>query len=296
MTHLKSTLPRLSAVAVTLAWVAGVAACSNNASPANAPNAPRTAPTFSAYGPALGEGAGYSAGPSTEATPGEVGRMPPPMPQPVAIGPKVVATGNPPVAASSVPAPVTWGVGSESAAMGVTNQMGGATDVSSLNDAQFAAVVQAINQSEIQEAQLAMSKATSADTKRFARDMATGHRTMETKLDALFAHLQITPSDNAISNQIKSDAQTEMQALQAMRGKDFDRDYIDTQVTNHNKALELLDRITPNVKSSELRTALTNARTGVETHLREAERIQQSLQKGTANTQPGASSAAENTP
>jgi putative membrane protein len=294
MRHLKSTLASLSTV-LSLAGAAGAASCSSSASHANAPVA-SSAPTFNAPPLAMGQGDGSMSGPSSETIPPASAQpRQPPAPATAEVGTRMVPTGN--SSAGTPGAPVTWGVGSESAAaMGVTNQMGGATDVSSLNDAQYAAVIQAVNQSEIQEALLAIGKATSPDAKRFARDMAFAHRNLENKLNGLLSNLELTPSENAISNQIKSDAQNEMQTLQTMRGKDFDRDYIDMQVTNHNKALELLDRIAPNVKSDELRIALTRVRPSIEDHLRQAERVQQSLQKGSTNVQPGSYGVPEKTP
>ena len=291
MRHLKSTLARLSTAAAVLA----AAACgSNPTSAANSPSGARPASTYSPYGPALGEGAGYTPGPSTQATPGSVGLRPPPMPSPVEMGPASPALQDPAAAMGSTGgapvAPVTWGGGaSDSGQVGVTNQMANEVDLTTLSDAQFASVVQVVNDGEIQEAQLAISKAASPDVKRFARDMATAHRDMQNKMTTLLGRLQITPSDNAVSNQLKSDTQSELSALQTLRGKDFDRDYIDAQVRNHNKALELFDRITPSVKNSELKAALTTTRPKIEAHLREAERVQLALQKGTANPQPGSS-------
>ncbi len=290
MRHLKSTLATLSTAAVF-----GVAGCSNTPS-ANAPSGARPASTYSQYGPAMGDGAGYSAGPSTEAMPGSVGRPPPPMPTPVEMGAASPALEDPAAVAAATGAttgaPVTWGSPPDTTTttttqVGVTNQMGGMVDLSTLNDAQFAAIVQAINAGEIQEGQLAMSKATTPDVKRFAKDMVIAHRDMQTKMTTLLGRLQITPSDNAVSNQMRSDTQGEISTLQTMRGKDFDRDYIDAQVRNHNKALELLDHITPSVKDSELKAALTATRPKVEAHLREAERVELTLEKGTASPQPG---------
>jgi putative membrane protein len=142
-----------------------------------------------------------------------------------------------------------------------------------------------LNQGEIEEAQVALTKSTSPETKKFAREMATAHHDMQDKTTALLGRLQIVPSDNAVSNQLKSDTQSEIETLQGLRGKDFDRDYVDAQVRNHNQALELLDRMTPNVKNTEFKTALMADRAKVEAHLREAERTQQALQKGTTNPQ-----------
>lgn len=166
-----------------------------------------------------------------------------------------------------------------------SSSMGGTMDVSSLNDAQLAAVVNALNQGEIQEAQLAQSKAQSADVKRFAMHMATAHQSMLMKDQTLFSQLQITPSDNSVSQELQSDAQNQLSTLQSMRGKDFDRDYIDAQVKAHNQALELLDRMIPNARNAQLKAALEAVRPKIQEHLQEAERAQQKLQQGATNRQ-----------
>lgn len=177
--------------------------------------------------------------------------------------------------------------------MGSTNTMGssgmggGTMDVSSLNDAQLAAVLQAINQGEIQSAQLAQQKAASPDVKHFARDMLNSHRSMMNEQQSTLSQAQITPSDNAVSQQLRTDAQSEQSTLEGMRGRDFDREYIDDQIKDHNKALELIDRILPNVKNPQLKTQLQNAKPKIEHHLREAERVQQKLQQGSTNQQGG---------
>jgi putative membrane protein len=166
-----------------------------------------------------------------------------------------------------------------------TTMGGGSTDVSSFDDAQLAAVVQALNMDEMQSAQLAESKASSPDVKKFARDIMTQHRDMQNRANAVFSRVQITPNDNAVSTQLKTDAQSEMSTLQGMRGKEFDREYMDGQVRDHNHLLELVDRMTPNAKSPELKAELQSMRTKIEAHLRQAERIQQTLQKGTTSKQ-----------
>jgi putative membrane protein len=277
MTHFKSSLPKVSALAIVL----GAAACgSTQPSPANsASNAQAAPPAISPYGEPMGQSDNTPSS-SMERTPGHE-----PYLTPSAISNNAPATGTTGGSGDVGTAIETWGGASHQESVGVTNEMG--ADVSGLNDAQFATVVQAINQSEIQEAQLALTKAATPDVVRLARDMMTAHRDMEKKTASLLARLQMSPSDNAVSNQIRTDSQNEMSTLQGMRGKDFDRDYVDAQVRNHNKALELLDRITPNVKNPDLKDALTHDRSKVEGHLREAERVQETVQKGATNPQPG---------
>jgi len=291
MKHLKNTLSSVPRAALAMVVLSAAACSASNPKQANVPS--QSVPTLTLYGSTSGQDGQYVAGASPVTTEANREVKTPASSAGSAADTKV----PPPVITSGGNNPTdTWGHGvtgaprDDSNDIGSTNTMGAESgaimDVSTLNDAQLAAIVGAINQGEIQESQLAVNKATAADVKRFARDMSTAHREMQAKSTALLSRLQITPADNAVSNQLKSDTQNELSTLQTMRGKDFDRDYIDAQVRNHNKALELLDRITPNVKNAELKAALTNDRPKVEAHLREAERVQQSLQKGTTNAQP----------
>jgi len=178
--------------------------------------------------------------------------------------------------------------------MGAPSAMGGSMDVSTLGDGQLAAVVQAIHQDQMQEAQLAEQRATSPELKRYARDMVTSHRNIMNENQSLLSQAQITPSDNAVSQQLRTDAQNEMSTLEGLRGRDFDREYLDSQIRDHNKAIELVDRIIPNIKNPQLKAHLQNVRTRLEGHLREAERIQQKMQQGSTNKQPSDKSQPRN--
>jgi len=170
--------------------------------------------------------------------------------------------------------------------MGAPSTMGGSMDVSSLGDGQLAAIIQAIHQDQMQEAQLAEQRATSPELKRYARDMVTSQRNIMNENQSVLSQAQITPSDNAVSQQLRTDAQNEMSTLEGLRGRDFDREYLDDQIRSHNKALELVDRIIPNIKSPQLKAHMQSVRTRLEGHLREAERIQQKMQQGSTNKQP----------
>jgi putative membrane protein len=167
------------------------------------------------------------------------------------------------------------------------SMMGGSMDVSTLTDAQLAAVLQAINTGEIQQAQLAESRAQSPEVKRLAQHMMTAHQNIQAKGQAMLSRLQITPSDNAVSQQIQTDAQNDLSSLQSMRGREFDRDYVQGQIKAHNQAIEMIDRMIPTAKSPEFKTELMNLRPKLQAHLQEAERVQAAMQKGTTNKQGG---------
>ena len=293
MNHLHSSLSKLAVVASVL----GLAACgSSNQSQANAPKSAQTTPSTSEqYGTPMGQpGASETAPPSgtSQPSPETAGGA-------ESYGSQGAGSGT--MDTSGPPARSTMGGGSgggqsrtesggsqysTSGTTGATNTMGGSTDVSSLSDAQFAGVLQTISQGRIQESLLGQNKGSTADVKRFAREMVASHRAVQNKESALFARLQLTPTDSAVSNQIKSDTQNDVSNLQSMHGKDFDRVFMDSQVRQLNSALELIDRIMPDVHSSELKTELQNVRTKVDAHLKDAERVQTTLGQGKTNASP----------
>jgi putative membrane protein len=294
MNHFKSSLSTVGAVAVLL----GTVACGESQQqPAQAPvgstteyaqqspPAPSPEPTGQ-YGSAMGQPqeaapaqppmTGASGQLNPQSGQGQMGQPSDQTPQPQ-YGQQY---GTPPPSQGSPP---PMGGGSQ---MGAPSAMGGSMDVSSLGDGQLAAVIQAIHQDQMQEAQLAEQRATSPELKRYARDMVTSHRNIMNENQSVLSQAQITPSDNAVSQQLRTDAQNEMSTLEGLRGRDFDHEYLDSQIRDHNKAIELVDRIIPNIKSPQLKAHLQNVRMRLEGHLREAERIQQKMQQGSTNKQP----------
>jgi putative membrane protein len=302
MNHFKSSLSTVGAVALVL----GTVACAESPQqPANAPvgttteyaeQTPSPGPAGPAttgaqqsgqYGSAMGQpqeappapqpppasmGGGGASGQLNPPQQGQMGQMGQPSEQtPQQVG---VPGQSPTTGGGQMGAPST---------MGAT---GGSMDVSTLNDAQLAAVVQAIHQDQLQEAQLAEQRAASPEVKRYARDMVNAHRNVMNENQSVLSQAQITPSDNAISQQLRTDSQNEMSTLEGLRGRDFDREYLDDQIRDHNKALELVDRIVPNIKNPQLKAHLQHARMRLEAHLREAEKLQQKMQQGSTSKQP----------
>jgi putative membrane protein len=288
MNHFRSSLSKMSPVALVL----GLAACGGSNQPqATAPVGayvqPQATATPEQYGSAMGQAAPstgeYGATPST---PGAPGAMPTPEQgvQQMPSGSQYGTQGQP---GQGMPGAATGGMtGGPPGMTGSPSPMGGGSmDVSALNDAQLAAVILAIEQSAGQEAQLAVTKAMTPEVKRLAEHLSASHQQMIPKTQATFTRLQITPAENAVSQQLSSDGQTEVAALQTMGGRDFDREYLVAQIKGHNQAIELVDRMIPNVRNPELKMELQNLRPKLEAHLREAERVQSMMQKGSPSRQ-----------
>lgn len=172
-----------------------------------------------------------------------------------------------------------YGAAGSGAQYGATNTMGALPDASGLNDAQIAAVMVSINQGEIDNGQLAEVRAFSPAVRNFAQHMVTSHTAMLSHDQSIFSRGHIVPSDNAVSNELKSGAQNQLSTLQSAHGRDFDRQYIDDQVSGHQEVLKLLDQLIANAKSDDLKANLQASRAKVEDHLRMAKSVQQGLQR-----------------
>jgi putative membrane protein len=158
-------------------------------------------------------------------------------------------------------------------------------DATKLGDAQVAGVVVALNSTEIEEAELAGARATSSDVRSFAGGMSKAHRAMLDDGRRLFEKEKITPTDNAVSNGLRTKATTQLASLEGLKGTAFDGAYVDDQVQAHQGALALIDQMMPNVSDNKLRSALEDARKKVEEHLHHAQKVQRGLQLGSTNMQ-----------
>ena len=89
---------------------------------------------------------------------------------------------------------------------------------------------------------------------------------------------KMSPSDNAVAMQLKSDAQSTMDSLKTMSGADFDKAYMDSQVKMHQQVLDLIDnKLIPAAKDADLKTELQTIRPKIAEHLKMATEIQASL-------------------
>ncbi len=82
------------------------------------------------------------------------------------------------------------------------------------------------------------------------------------------------------SESLESDAQVATRTLRAETGADFDKDYVDTQVREHQATLDTLDqKLIVNATSPDLKAYLVEVRAAVAAHLQHAQELQKDLQK-----------------
>jgi putative membrane protein len=88
----------------------------------------------------------------------------------------------------------------------------------------------------------------------------------------------VTPEPNETSRSLTAGGEQTRSSLQAKSGAEFDRAYIDNEVTYHQTVLDALDKtLIPNAQNAELKNMLVTTRPAFEAHLNMAKEVQSSL-------------------
>lgn len=157
------------------------------------------------------------------------------------------------------------------------------------SDAEILSVVMAVNDGEVQMAEMAKKSADSADVKTFAGMMSTHHQQGMGKVRTLQGKTKIELKDNDLTAKVKNDATQNMAMLRDKKGKEFDRLYMDSQVRMHKDALDVLDnRLIPGITNGEVKTGVSEMRRQVADHLAKAEQIQKKLDPSLAQARENA--------
>ena len=145
-----------------------------------------------------------------------------------------------------------------------------------MSDADIAGIVTNANQGEIDQAQAAVSKASSDDVRAFAQMMINDHTNALNQARTLFSNRNITANtSNDVAGNLASNSQQTISALNTYTGSAFDRQYIQSQIDVHSWLLNSLDNtLIPSAGNRQLRDFLQTQRTAVAMHLDRARQIQ----------------------
>lgn len=155
-----------------------------------------------------------------------------------------------------------------------------AAQPAALTDPQIAAIVVTANQVDIDAGKLARSMTHSKDVKQFAQLMVSDHSGVNQSAVALVHKLKVTPENNATSDSLMKGGADNLANLRKLKGKDFDRAYIDHEVAYHEAVIDTLDTaLIPNAHNEELKALLVKVRPAFIAHLEHAKQLQASLGK-----------------
>ena len=146
-------------------------------------------------------------------------------------------------------------------------------------DPQIVGIVTAADQIDINYAKLALSKTKNKQVRDFAQQMITDHSSVQSSVNELAAKLNVTPADSSTSNSLNSQAQQVTQKLQGLKGRAFEKAYIDNEVAYHQAVINATKTVLiPSAQNAELKSALEGATPLFEGHLQHAERVQSAIE------------------
>ena len=130
----------------------------------------------------------------------------------------------------------------------------------------------------LRRASCAEKSGSSKEVKDFAKMMVTSHTQINKQAEALVKKLKVKPADSDTSKTLKEGGQATADKLKKLKGKEFDKAYIDNEVTYHQSVIDTVDKsLIPNAKNPELKDMLVNARPTFVAHLEQAKKIQSSM-------------------
>jgi putative membrane protein len=154
----------------------------------------------------------------------------------------------------------------------------GQTASPKLSDPEVAHVAVTANSIDIDLAKLAQSRTSNRDVKQFATTMITDHSAVNAQATALATKLGVTPKDNEVSQSLLKGAGEARAVIEPLKGKAFDKAYIDREVAYHQAVIEALDKVlVPNTSNAELKKLLVDVRPAFEAHLAQAKKLQGAL-------------------
>jgi putative membrane protein len=152
------------------------------------------------------------------------------------------------------------------------------------SDANIGAIVLAANQIDIDYGKLALTKSKNEEVLAFAQQMVTDHGAVQKSVIELAGKLQLTPVENDTSNSLKAKSVEVTAKLKSLRGKAFDKFYIDNEVAYHKQVTDAIAGVLiPNAQNSELKAALQGAQTLFLGHLEHARNVQATVDPAAAH-------------
>jgi putative membrane protein len=154
--------------------------------------------------------------------------------------------------------------------------MGAAGAGGAMGDPMIVGQMSGANAAEIAAGQAAQEKAQNADVRQFAQMMVTEHQAMQAQVDSVVTqtNMQRAPVPDSLGRHLEEGRQ---RLTGQAAGAEFDRMYMDMQVTDHQNTLNALNAARGAAQSAELRTVIEAAIPKVQQHLDRAQQIRQGL-------------------
>jgi putative membrane protein len=138
-----------------------------------------------------------------------------------------------------------------------------------------AAIVVAANDADVANGNEARGRTKNPEVRQFAEMMVADHTSSNKQAKDLASQLNLTPEDNATSDDIRKSQDAVRDSLKKLAGGQFDKAYVDNEVAYHQSVLDAIDgKLVPNARNPQLKKLLEDTRPVVAHHLEEAKKLQ----------------------
>jgi putative membrane protein len=152
-----------------------------------------------------------------------------------------------------------------------------ATPKGGLGDSNIVALLDEANMADSAAGAVALKKAINPDVKAFAKLMMAEHHALRVAGQELAKQLGVTPKPPE-RDPLAGYTRNEMDALKkTAKGAEFDRTYIDHEVSVHQAVLDFANQARVTTQTAELRALIEKAIPVVKKHLDQAQEIQKKL-------------------
>ena len=131
---------------------------------------------------------------------------------------------------------------------------------------------------EVELAQLAREKAQSQQVKDYAQMIENDHQQANQRLQDLAQQKNIK-----IPQSMKEDHREKMEDLREKSGSEFDQEYMDLMVDQHEKDIDKFEDKRDEVQDQELQSWIDNTLTTLRQHKEQAEQIKEQVSNGNNN-------------
>lgn len=125
-----------------------------------------------------------------------------------------------------------------------------------------------INNNEINAAKVALKRSSNASVKHFARVIIEDHSQNLNKTRSLADALNLTPMASERSNMLKKLGKNEVQKLNSVPSRKFNRTYLEAMINGHEKVLNIIDELLSVASNPRVIEHLKATREKVAAHLR----------------------------
>jgi putative membrane protein len=133
---------------------------------------------------------------------------------------------------------------------------------------------------DIDAGKLAAKKGSTEEVRKFGTQMVTDHTAVNQQATELAKKLKVTPRANDTSASLRKGGDQNLAALAKLSGKQFDKHYVDNEVTYHQAVIDAVDKtLLPSAKNEELKTLIQKVRPALVQHLEHAKHLQSQLAK-----------------